>query len=64
MASQNTSSLISQIYKSRTILLDLMKEQGYTSSEYEGFSINEVNTMKTNNQLDMILEKNAGQKAK
>jgi len=58
MTSKNTSTLISQIYKSRTVLLDLMKGQGYISSEYEGFSINEVNTMKTNNQLDMILEKN------
>ena len=62
MASQNTSSLISQIYKSRTVLLELMKQQGYKSSEYEGFSINEVNTMKTNNQLDMILEKSIGGK--
>ena len=62
MASQNTSSLISQIYKSRTVLLDLLKQQGYTSSEYEGFSINEINTMKTNNQLDMILEKKIGGK--
>lgn len=34
-----------------------MKNQGYDISEYEGFSVNEVNTMKTNNQLDMILEK-------
>jgi len=58
MASQNSSSLISQIYKSRIVLLDLMKKQGYVSSEYEGFSVNEINTMKTNNQLDMILEKN------
>ena len=57
MASQNISSLISNIYKSRTVLLDLMEKQGYDISEYEGFSINEVNTMKTNNQLDMILEK-------
>jgi DNA-directed RNA polymerase subunit H (RpoH/RPB5) len=57
MASQNTSSLISQVYKSRGVILDLMKKQGYNTSEYEGFSINEVNTMKTNNQLDMILEK-------
>ena len=61
MASQNTSSLISQIYNSRTILLELMKQQGYISSEYDGFSINEVNTMKTNNQLDMILEKSIGE---
>jgi DNA-directed RNA polymerase subunit H len=34
-----------------------MKKQGYNVSEYEGFSVNEVNTMKTNNQLDMMLEK-------
>ena len=54
---QNTSSLISSIYKSRTILLELMKMQGYDTNDYEGFSVNEVNTMKVNNQLDMILEK-------
>jgi DNA-directed RNA polymerase subunit H len=58
MASQNTSSLISQVYKSRSVLLELMKKQGYNTLEYEGFSINEINTMKTNNQLDMILETN------
>jgi len=57
MASQNTSSLISQIYKSRSVLLELMKKQGYNTQDYQGFSVNEVNTMKTNNQLDMILEK-------
>jgi len=56
-AAQNTSSLISSVYKSRSILLDLMKMQGYNVDEYEGFSVSEVNTMKTNNQLDMILEK-------
>ena len=58
MTSQNTSSLISMVYKSRTVLLNLMKRQDYITSEYEGFSVNEINTMKTNNQLDMILEKN------
>lgn len=57
MASQNTSTIISQIYKSRRTLLDLMKKQGYLTNDYDGFSINEINTMKTNNQLDMILEK-------
>lgn len=57
MASQNTSSLISQIYKSRSVLLELMKKQNYDVQGYQGFSVNEVNTMKTNNQLDMILEK-------
>jgi DNA-directed RNA polymerase subunit H len=34
-----------------------MKSQGYNIADHKGFSVNEVNTMKTNNQLDMILEK-------
>ena len=34
-----------------------MKKQDYNTTDYEGFSVNEVNTMKTNNQLDMILSK-------
>jgi DNA-directed RNA polymerase subunit H (RpoH/RPB5) len=57
MATQNTSTLISQIYKSRTILLELLEKQGYNIGEYNGFSVNEINTMKTNNQLDMMLTK-------
>ena len=57
MASQNTSSLISQVYKSRSVILELLQKQNYVVSEYDGFSVNEINTMKTNNQLDMILEK-------
>jgi DNA-directed RNA polymerase subunit H (RpoH/RPB5) len=62
MASQNTSSLISQVYKSRTVLLELMKKQGYNVDDYQGFSVNEVNTMKTNNQLDMMLSNNENKK--
>lgn len=54
---QNTSNLISSIYKSKNVLLELMKSQGYNISDYAGFSINEVNSMKVNNQLDMMLEK-------
>jgi DNA-directed RNA polymerase subunit H (RpoH/RPB5) len=34
-----------------------MQAQDYGVGDYDGFSVNEVNTMKTNNQLDMILEK-------
>jgi DNA-directed RNA polymerase subunit H (RpoH/RPB5) len=59
MSTQNTSSLISAVYKSRNILLDLLKSQGYSIKDYEGFSVNEVNIMKSNNQLDMILEKDS-----
>ena len=34
-----------------------MKKQGYKVDDYDNFSINEVNSMKMNNQLDMLLEK-------
>lgn len=57
MASQNSSILISHIYKSRKIVLELMQKQGYNVNDYANFSINEVNSMKQNNQLDMLLEK-------
>jgi DNA-directed RNA polymerase subunit H len=52
------TSEISSIYKSRCILLELLKEQNYNTSDYEGFSVNEINAMRNNKQLDMILEKN------
>jgi DNA-directed RNA polymerase subunit H len=58
MASQNSSILISHIYNSRKNVLDLMKKQGYNVNDYSNFSINEVNSMKLNNQLDMLLETN------
>jgi DNA-directed RNA polymerase subunit H (RpoH/RPB5) len=57
MASQNSSGVVSTIYKSRKTILDLMKKQKYNVDEYENFSINEVNTMLQNKQLDMLLEK-------
>jgi DNA-directed RNA polymerase subunit H (RpoH/RPB5) len=57
MASQNSSVLISQIYKSRNTVLELMNKQGYNITDYANFSVSEVNSMKQNNQLDMLLEK-------
>jgi len=57
MQSQNHSSLISSIYKARRTILDLMDKQGYNIDDYSNFSINEVNSMKQNNQLDILLEK-------
>ncbi len=56
MASQNSSVLISHIFNSRKGLLELMEKQGYNTNDYANFSINEVNSMKQNNQLDMLLE--------
>lgn len=57
MATQNISSIISSVFTSRKNLLNLMERQGYNVSDYKNFSINEVNTMYQNNQLDMLLEK-------
>jgi DNA-directed RNA polymerase I, II, and III subunit RPABC1 len=56
MANQNTSIIISQIFNSRKIVLELMEKQGYNVNDYSNFSINEVNSMKQSNQLDMLLE--------
>jgi len=56
MASQNSTVLISSIYNSRKTVLDLMDKQGYNINDYANFSISEVNSMKQNNQLDMLLE--------
>jgi len=57
MQSQNHSSLISSLYKARKTILELMDKQGYNIDDYANFSINEVNSMKQNNQLDILLEK-------
>ena len=56
MTSQNSSVLISHISNSRKIILELMEKQGYNINDYANFSISEVNSMKQNNQLDMLLE--------
>ena len=59
----NSSSLISSIYKSRKTLLELMKKQNYNIDDYENFSINEVNSMFQNKQLDLMLEKKPDENA-
>lgn len=56
MASQNSTILISHIFNSRKNILDLMHKQGYNTNEYANFSVVEVNAMRQNNQLDMLLE--------
>jgi len=43
------------IYKSRQNLLELLKRQGFNTSDYEGIGTHEVHTMKQNDQLDMLL---------
>jgi DNA-directed RNA polymerase I, II, and III subunit RPABC1 len=58
MSSQNSNILISSIFTSRKTILELMEKQGYNINDYANFSITEVNSMKQNNQLDMLLETN------
>jgi len=57
MTSQTSNILISTVFNSRKNILELMEKQGYNVEDYANFSINEVNSMKSNNQLDMLLEK-------
>jgi DNA-directed RNA polymerase subunit H (RpoH/RPB5) len=51
-----TSNRILSVYKSRNTILEQLEEQGYAVTDYIGFSINETDTMFTNDQLDMLLE--------
>ena len=56
MASQSSIIPISNIFNSRKNVIELMSRQGYNVDDYANFSINEVNAMKQNNQLDILLE--------
>lgn len=55
--SQN-GNVVAQIYKSRLTIIAHLKSQGYDTSDYANFGINEVNIMYTSKQLDMLLKKN------
>lgn len=52
----STSETIQKIYKSRNNLIDILQERNFNVSDYNEFSINEINIMITNNQLDLLLE--------
>jgi DNA-directed RNA polymerase subunit H len=52
----SSSNKILQVYKSRKNILDILETyQGFAVSDYAEFSINEIDAMYTNNQLDMLL---------
>jgi DNA-directed RNA polymerase subunit H (RpoH/RPB5) len=53
--SQNKDIL--QIYKSRNIILELLKNQKYNTNDYDDTGINELFSAYNNNQLDMLLSK-------
>ena len=54
-ASSASSNRILSLYKSRTTLLNLLAHQDYEIDDYSGFSINEIDAMFINSQLDMLV---------
>ena len=50
-----TSARIISINKSRNTILELLEAQDYNVEDYLGFSINEIDAMLTNSQLDMLM---------
>jgi DNA-directed RNA polymerase subunit H (RpoH/RPB5) len=50
-----SSNRILSIYKSRNTIIEQLENLGYNTSDYSDFSINEIDTMYTTNQLDMLL---------
>ena len=58
MTSTNLSAnRILSIYKSRVTIIDLMKRLDYDVSQYEEFSIHNIDSMFSNNQMDMKLDR-------
>ena len=49
------SNRILSIFKSRKNIIDILGEQEYKTSDYDGFTINEIDAMYTNTQLDMLI---------
>ena len=54
--------LTDMIYKSRTILLEILSEQDYNINEDKDFSINEIHSMLQTKQLDLLISKNDNSK--
>ena len=58
MSTENASQTFQKIYKSRIILLELLKSQNYNISDYEGISTTILHSMIETKQLDMLLQHN------
>ena len=60
--STSVRNKITQIYKSRMNILNILESvYGYDISDYSGFSINEIDAMVANEQLDMLLTHRKGE---
>lgn len=51
-----STETIKNIYKSRNILIGILQNRDFNVDDYNEFSINEINIMVNNNQLDLLLE--------
>ena len=49
--------LISKIHKSRNIILKILEKRGFNVDDWTGFSINEIQTLYNNKQLDILVAK-------
>ena len=58
----SNNNRILSIFKSRNTILELLDNQSFNTKEYEGFSINEIDAMVSNNQLDMLISNDKIQK--
>lgn len=57
-----SSNRILTIYKSRNTIVSQLDSLGYNVADYEQFSINEIDAMTTNNQLDMLVSREGDDK--
>ena len=58
-----SSNRILSIYKSRNTIIEHLQNLGYDTTDYSEFSINEIDAMYSNNQLDMLLSRQDNKKA-
>ena len=50
---ENRNNIV--VHKSRKVILDILDIRGYDITDYQGFSINEIYSLYTNDQLDLLL---------
>lgn len=59
---KNVSAITAKVFKSRINLLKILNDRGYKTEDYENFNMNEIQIMFNKNQLDILLEKDSGEK--
>ena len=53
--SSSYNPLLPKLYKSRKVILDILKYRGYDVEDHLGFNINNIQSMYSNKQMDMLL---------